>query len=425
LAKKKFFYGWVVAICCTMLAFSINAMGNNSMSLYVAPVSAAFGISRTTMNFSLFTTSLFAKTLCGFFYGSFVKKFGIKKLMILGGIFATSAYLIFSQATSVVFIVIGGVIYGIAHSIGTFSAYNAIINNWFIKRKGLMLGVVNTSVGLGGMVINPLAGSWIQNLGWNTSFLYTGLLIGAIALPALCLVKIRPEDVGQVALGSEDAPKAAAAGAKAVAPSRPVLSLKDCMKTSRFWMLAGIQVFSGLAIGPAFSNVIPSLNAMGLDPLYVSGVLAVILSAGGAIGNITSGMIYDRFGLRVQYFTIGSLMLVGYIIMSMLNIQSSTVLFVISAACIGYGNSFSLGTLSHLINTVFGFGRTDFSALFGFLFALSNAGNMIGAPVSGWIYDMTGSYAASYIIAAVSLVIVLTLINTAITMGKRVLAKEE
>lgn len=83
-------------------------------------------------------------------------------------------------------------IYGIAHSIGTFSAYNAIINNWFVKRKGLMLGIVNTSVGLGGMVINPLVGSWIQYHGWNASFLYTGLLSAPLHCPLSAWSKFIP-----------------------------------------------------------------------------------------------------------------------------------------------------------------------------------------------------------------------------------------
>ena len=425
LAKRKFFYGWVVAACCVMLAFSINAMGNNSMTFYVTPVSEAFGISRTTMNFALFTTSLFAKTLCGFFYGSFVRKFGVKKLMVVGGVFAVSAYLIFSQATGVAFIVIGAVIYGIAHSIGTFSAYNAIINNWFVKRKGLMLGIVNTSVGLGGMVINPLVGSWIQYHGWNASFLYTGLLIGAIALPALCLVKIHPSEKGEVALGSEEA-SAAQADQPVVAakPQLPVLSLKGAMHTYRFWLLAGIQLLQGFALGPSFSNVVPNLNSLGIDPLYVSGVLAVILAFGGAVGNITSGLVYDRFGLRALYFTIGSILLVGMVAMSTVTPVSGTVVLIISVLGIGYGNPFSLGTLSHLINTVFGYGRTDFSALFGWLFALSNAGNMIGAPFSGWIYDVTGSYQISYIISACCLVAILCLIQVAISAGKKAQAKE-
>ena len=97
---------------------------------------------------------------------------------------------------------------------------------------------------------------------------------------------------------------------------------------------------------------------------------------------------------------------------------------IISVLGIGYGNSFSLGTLSHLINTVFGYGRTDFPALFGWLFALSNAGNMIGAPFSGWIYDVTGSYQISYIISACCLVAILCLIQVAISAGKKAQAKE-
>lgn len=136
--------------------------------------------------------------------------------------------------------------------------------------------------------------------------------------------------------------------------------------------------------------MVPNLNSLGIDPLYVSGVLAVILAFGGAVGNITSGLVYDRFGLRALYFTIGSILLVGMVAMSTVTPVSGTVVLIISVLGIGYGNSFSLGTLSHLINTVFGYGRTDFSALFGWLFALSNAGNMIGAPFSGWIYDVTG-----------------------------------
>ena len=112
--------------------------------------------------------------------------------MVVGGVFAVSAYLIFSQATGVAFIVIGAVIYGIAHSIGTFSAYNAIINNWFVKRKGPDAGHRQHQCRPGRNGDQSPGRQLVQYHGWNASFLYTGLLIGAIALPALAWSKFIP-----------------------------------------------------------------------------------------------------------------------------------------------------------------------------------------------------------------------------------------
>jgi len=38
------------------------------------------------------------------------------------------------------------------------------------------------------------------------------------------------------------------------------------------------------------------------------------------------------------------------------------------------------------------FGARDFSAMFGFVIVLLAAGNSIGAPLAGFMYDATGSY---------------------------------
>ena len=79
--KYHIFYGWVVAISCSLLAFSINAMGNNSLSFYVAPLSESLQISRAALNFFLFTVGAIVRTVLGFFYGIIVKRIGTKTLM--------------------------------------------------------------------------------------------------------------------------------------------------------------------------------------------------------------------------------------------------------------------------------------------------------------------------------------------------------
>jgi MFS family permease len=411
--KRKIYRGWIVAICCTMLAFSINAMGNNSMSFYITPVAEAFGVNRVSMNTAMFTVGMFVRTIVGFFYGKLEKKFGTKPLMFFGCSMALLAYFMFSRSTGLLSIALGSGIYGIAHSIGTFGAYNTIINNWFIERKGLMIGFVNMSIGLGGMVISPLVGGWIQYSGWKNSFLFTGLLIGAIAIPAITMIKVHPTDMGALAYGGNST----VAVAEAV-KAKPLLSLGGAMKKGRFWVLVCMQLCVGIN-GSAILNVVPSLTGAGLDPLYISAVLAVLLSLGIAVGNITSGMLYDKFGLRVMMLVIGGILGTGMLLMTTIGARSSVLLTIIAVMCMGYGNSMSLGTVTHYINNVFGYRTTDFSAMFGFLFAVGSAGSMIGAPISGKIFDLTGSYSGAYLMSAGLLAVTLCLMQVVLMMSKK------
>lgn len=408
--KSRFYYGWIVALCCSLLAFSINAMGNNSLSFYVEPLSQAFHISRASLNFCLFTVGAIVRTLIGFFYGLIVRRTGIKPLMWLGCSLTITAYLIFSSARNALVIALGSACYGLAHALGTFSAYNAIINHWFVRRKGFVLGLVNTSVGLGGMVINPLASHWIASIGWNASFLYTALLIAAIALPSLCFIKTTPEQKNLLPYGAEQQT------VSHIQPeSAPLLQLSQALRTLRFWLVALLQFLIGFGVGQAFSNIVPHLNALHIN----IDLLSVLFALGTTLGNLASGFVFDRFGLRVLFSSIACLQFFGILLAFFLSASAPRFLWGICVLCIGYGNSLSLGTLNHLIHAVFGQGRTNFSAIFSCLFAISNAGSILGAPFSGWLFDQTGSYQLSFLLAGILLLAVLSMAHLAIALGKR------
>ena len=421
MGKKRIFYGWIVAFCCMLLAFSVNAMGNNGLSLYITPISEDLLISRTNINTTLLSVGLFSRTIFGLFYGKLSNRFGIKRLMFIGCLLALLAYFIFYKATNMFMIALGSGIYGITHSIGTLSAYNTIINNWFNKRKGLVLGLIPVSVGLGGIVISPLVGGWIKNFGWNMSLLLTGIIIGVIAIPAISLIRISPKEMGLTPYGEEETlPES-----KIVTNKTDLLGLKGAIHTLRFWFLVFVQLFFGLCFGPAFSSVTPTFIALGTSPEYVYGVLMVLVNVGVVIGSVTSGLIYDKYGLRTMILLIGGILGSGMILMILPSVGNNYIISAITVLCIGYGNAMSLGTLAHYINNVFGFDSVDFSALFGTLFAVHNVGNMIGSPIYGRIFDLTGSYKFSYLLSASTLALTLVLASIVIGMGKRKQAEKE
>ncbi|MBQ9941364.1 MAG: hypothetical protein IJP03_00005 [Christensenellaceae bacterium] len=111
--------------------------------------------------------------------------------------------------------------------------------------------------------------------------------------------------------------------------------------------------------------------------------------------------------------------MVGIVLAYFLPAGAAGWLWIICVICIGYGNSLSLGTLNHLLQAVFGQGRTNFPALFAWLFAFSNAGSILGSPFSGWLFDITGSYYLPYLLSGISLVTVMVLAHLLISMGKR------
>lgn len=420
---KKAFYGWVVVICCTLLAFSVNAMGNNALSFYVAPVSKTFGVNRATTNFALFTMGLLTRTIVGLFFGKLAARFGVKPLMVVGLVIALAGYFTYSFASNILMIELGSALYGIAHAIGTLSSYNVIINNWFIKSKGMVLGIINTAVGVGGMVINPLVGQWITRYGWNQSFLNTTMLIAAIAIPSLIFVKESPSQMGQMALGAQETNERKAQANRASDAQGPVLTVRRALRMDRFWLLAAVQLLIGFSMGPCFSNAIAAFLSVGVNAEFVSNVLAVFIAFGVTVGHLTAGWLYDRFGLGTLMDAAAVIVGIGLILMGVVTASSPAPLLIFVVICIGYSNTVSLGTLSHMINNVLATERADFSGLFGCLFAIQNVGIMIGSPVSGMIFDKTGSYRLAYWISALLLIVMLILLRIALRLSKQRQAK--
>ena len=412
--NRKLFHGWIAAILCTLLAFSVNAMGNNSLSFYIAPISDSLGTQRAALNLALFTTSMLTRTIFGFFYGKMCKRFGVKPLMVVALVLVLAAYLLYSQAVNLTMIGLGAALYGIAHAIGTFGAYNVIINNWFVKNKGMALGMINTAVGVGGMVINPLVSNWIATIGWNQSFLNTGILIAVIAIPSLIFIKEKPETDKEELKHSD-----AASGSTAAASPVQLLSLGGALKDSRFWLIALAQFMIGFAAGPCFSNVVAAVTSAGVDAALISNVLSVVLALGVTVGNLAGGYIFDRYNLQTLINLGCGVVALGMLIMGFANATLATWILILGVFCIGCGNMLSLGTAAHMINTIFGAGKTEFSAIFGCVFAIHNVGSMIGSPIFGMVYDKTGSYRWGYWAALALLLVIVLAVRQGVRIGRK------
>ena len=155
--NPRFFYGYIIALA----AFSIYAIVYGSMitfGLFFKPLSADFSWTRAMTSGAL-SLSMFLHGLLGIIMGRLTDRYGPKMAIVVFGSFCGLSYLLMSQISTIwQFYLAFGVVMGIGRSpivVATFST----VARWFVKRRGLMTGIVAAGAGIGQTIFAPIAGS--------------------------------------------------------------------------------------------------------------------------------------------------------------------------------------------------------------------------------------------------------------------------
>jgi len=110
---------------------------------------------------------------------------------------------------------------------GSVVPATSVVPRWFVKRRGLMTGIVIAGIGVGTMIMPPLASQLISDYGWRTSF----MVIGSVVLLTIILVaQLMKRDPGQTKqlpygvnkLGEEDSDLQAVLGWEFHQPVPPI-----------------------------------------------------------------------------------------------------------------------------------------------------------------------------------------------------------
>lgn len=100
--------------------------------------------------FTLLMLSIVAAML--FIGGPLLPKLGTKWLMIIGCSIVAAALVIFWQATNPMLLYVAGIVMGLGYGISYQLVPIVWVNNWFVARKGLVVGLVTGGTGIGGIL---------------------------------------------------------------------------------------------------------------------------------------------------------------------------------------------------------------------------------------------------------------------------------
>lgn len=285
------------------------------------------------------------------------------------------------------------VFWGVLIGIGTGSmalVFAATISNrWFVRHRGLVMGVLTAGQAAGQLVFLPLVASLAERAGWRTAALF----IAAVAVIAIPLVWIAirdyPEDRGAIPYGAEAATYVPPEQTTGGAAQRAVEGLLVASRHRSFWALAAAFAICGATTNGLIGiHFIPSAHDHGMATTTAAGLLAVV-GAFDIVGTIASGWLTDKFDPRRLLAAYYAFRGIGLVMLPWLlsdRVHVSMVLFIVI-----YGLDWvaTVPPTAALCRRIFADRGT---IVFGWVFAAHQIGAAISAVAAGITRDAFGTY---------------------------------
>ena len=233
---------------------------------------------------------------------------------------------------------------------------------------------------MSGVIMPFVSSEIIAAYGWRSAFTMYGVFTLCVVVPlVLRLVVSRPEDIGLFRDGAPTDTSVAGHVADSV-------SMRDVARQRNFWAIALTFGLFFCCMSATLTHMVPRLTDMGHS--LSSASLIMSLCAGlGVLGKLSFGALLDRLAVRRVLLLILVVQLGGQITMYATDAYWT---FAMGAALFGFGVGGAVPTQASVVGRTFGAAR--FGAVFGLMRPAMFPIQIVGVPLAGWVFDLTGSY---------------------------------
>ncbi|MDP2917177.1 MAG: MFS transporter [Dehalococcoidia bacterium] len=401
--RPLFFYGYVI-VFVAIIVFMMTFGANYTFGVFFKPLSTEFGWTKavTSSAYSILTISA---GFLGIFAGRLTDRFSVRIVSIVMGCFLGIGYILMSQINAIwqMYLIYALIIApGLG---GVWPALTSIVPRWFALRRGLMMGVAASGVGIGTLVLPPVISRFIPVYGWRTSYIIMGAFALTVIVLASLFLKRDPHQTGQPLYG-EDKLKP-----DRKPPETGTLSLRQVVRSHLFWMVCLIYFLFGFSLHTIMVHIVPHAIETGIQPETAAELLGII-GATTVVSKLVVGSVSDRLGIKLSLVYNFILLTAG-----LLWLQAATDLWTLRGFAIAFGFSYGgIMTLQSLLAAEL-FGLSSLGLIVGCVSFIYTIGSATGPVLSGYIFDVTGSYKVAFLICAILEAAALTVVLT--TLGKR------
>jgi MFS family permease len=365
-------YSWTRLLITLGVAMIAN-VGMWAVIVIMPAVEAEFALTRAQASMP-YTLTMVGFALGNFAIGRAVDRFGVTGSLIAAAVGIAAGYGLAMYATSVMMLSAAQLLIGLASAVG-FGPLIADISHWFMRRRGIAVAIVASGNYLSGAIWPMVLAGLLADSGWRSVYTFLAVVTLATVIPLALLLRRRvPEEAQNAAQFASDS------NAKSVglAPRHLAMLLG----------LAGIGCCVAMSMPQV--HIVSYCVDLGYGPVAGAEMLSLML-LGGVASRLVSGMIADQLG-GVRTLLIGSalqcLALFFYLPSDgLVSLYVVSLIFGLSQG--GIVPSYALIVREYMPARAAG-------SWVGFVLMATIAGMAIGGWMSGWIYDVTGSYQMAF-----------------------------
>ena len=387
------FYGWVIVSASFLMLFVV-ACNLYSFGVVFKSLQAEFGWSRTVTSSVMASYWVFHVVFAAP-AGWLSDRYGPRVVLLVCNMVATVGLFLMSQVDSLWQIYLFfGVMLGCGLA-GILAICGATTARWFVRRRGLALGVMSCGVAVGTIAAGPLVHRLGVLFGWRGAYGALGVLAFLLmVLPAFFIYK-DPHSRRLAPYGLQ-APNAAGSGSNPQEPevrektsgirAEDSLSVRQIIHLTHFWIMLFVFSIFFLTTQLIMAHLYNHATDLGVSG-SVAALLISIVGVGSLVGRLSIGALSDKLGPRSALIVCFSMITLSFF---MLILARTPFMLILFAAVFGiaYGGEIPLipGMGTHL------FGVKCLGFVVGASMAAGGIGGATGPIVGGIIFDYMGSY---------------------------------
>lgn len=365
-------YAWMRLAVSVLLA-TIGGAGMWAVVVVLPAVQAEFGVDRAAASMP-YTATMVGFAAGNALVGRAIDRMGYWIPALASALALSAGFLLASLTTSIlVFTLVQGLLIGVGTS-AIFGPLIADVSHWFNRRRGVAVTAAASGSYLAGAVWPTVMPYVMQSGGWRFTYATIGVICLVTMVPLVLMLRRRaPREVAQGSPGS-----------------RPVHPIS--LSPAALQMLLVVAGFGCcMAMSMPQVHIVAYCMDLGYGVARGADMLSIMLAA-GVVSRIGSGFLADRIG-AVKTLLIGSAL------------QCLSLLFYIPFD--------GLASL-YVVSLVFGLSQGGIVPCYaiivrdympakeagqrvGIVMMATIFGMAVGGWMSGWIYDLTGSYAAAFL----------------------------
>lgn len=392
--ENKKHYAWKIVLACILMKLGTGGFIGVAMGNFITPIVRELGcqVSQLTTYTSINAISM---ALLYTTAAKWINTKHIGKIMGFASVAEVVGLALMSTYRTVEMFYLSGALIGIAQAFTGFVALPIVINMWFKKNTGTVLGAIVSIGSAATMLYSLLSGQLITWFGWRNAYLIMAVASAVITIPAVFLFIKRPEEAGCLPYGA-DSPERLNGSMEPGRASQEEMSLtaKQAFALPLLYIAWVACVMYSYSCGVSGYATTFATMELGQSTAFGS-VVGVCSSLGGVLSSLVVGRINDRYGVKMGLLWGSVTTTAGYLIM-LLSYRNA--FFVYPAIfVVGLGSCMYMVQCPLLARNIVG--SKEYSTIWSRMMMINS---LIGGGLYstiGMFYDRSGTYRGAFLMA--------------------------